>query len=866
MAIYPAVIGYRDGEEYKLNADELNRPIKELVARTDWLKSRVDQVVSSDGFSSLEFPNVELHEPENLLPGMPVYIRPEDGKYAAATASALAAPAYSYTYIDTEGFAVGVLKSISGNFGTITAYGKLNLSAIDVNTLMATGETFRPGPYYLSDEEPGKYTKAPTGPAVYMGFMQSSQMVVSPQLKDFFEAHLHRSFILKDRPAGSIRVTGVDENSYVYDVAGFRPDYYQPGELGELDIPAVLLNVRGTYSGPSTTEFTFWLSSTLGQVATARIHWTTDDGSDENLVGVVIGAFESPVDLGNGLIAIIEKGDPDWSAEDFDTLTVGVEQEPETTWTIPTFGETIRGWAAHKFREIMSYDGTGLTPSDCGLKIVGKNIIESHTRTITVAPSAPGDLATGVVFSVWIDGVGPTATPALSVGQAFELVQDLWLIVTDGTVTTVTTDDQWTVTFYDPAPLSQFEYLTSLDAEMAAYYPPDSRLKLVFETNGVTLASRDEFRENEGSYLADKDTVYWWGDTHRGTPFPHDYVDLDNPGEYQNAKNLKLYGTELRAADTGLVTSLVAEEGSSVEVVDAITGNPASTGNLKVRASFNVSVEETNKAGYNVVKGVNAEGALVSGPVVEQILAGDNIILTPLESSPAGQGRIRVSAALSGLTRAMFTDVILHNAKQELVPNSGIPYVKLKGWVAGGNNVPSGFTMKFRVPYGLTGKYKVGLFFTMFGLSEVAVGSSPGSQKYAGLKITYSIVQDFVNTTSPDTPTLITRNLKDLGVSGVLQGELVVQNDVPFGALDQGYVAYDPFLLHNDVSLTPVSGQVVGPFGDTAPKLGDDPAYVTAGDIVSIRIDRQAPLVHAGVAEYRGEIGFVANEWKLMEV
>ena len=864
--LYPAVIGYRDGEEYKLNSEELNKPIRSLVARTDYLKARVDQVVSSDGFSSIERPNVSLHNPSELLVGMPVYIRPEDGKYAAATASALADPANSYTYADTEAFAVGVLKSISGNFGSVVTYGKLDLSSANLSALMVTGETFRPGPYYLSDVEPGKYTKAPTGPAVYMGVIQAAEMHVSPQMKDFFEAHLHRQFVLEDRPAGAMAVSGVDENDYEYAVTGFLPDYYQPGEAGEGVTPAVMLSIRGSYSGADDTTYTFWLSSTLGEVASAKIHWTTDDGSDDNTAGVVIGAYETPVDLGNGLIAIIEKGGDDWSLEDFDALVVGVEQEPETTWTIASFGETIRGWAAHKVRETMLYSGTEVFPSDCGFRIVGRNLVDATTRTITIAPSASGDLATGVAFSVWIDGIGPTVTPSLSAGQAFELSQDLWLVITDGTTTTVTTDDEWTVTFSDPAPLADFEYLVSLDPVMAAYYPPDTRLKLVFEANGVTLDSRDEFRDGEGTYLADQNTVYWWGSAHRAIPFPHDYVNVANQGEYQNAKNLKLYGTELRTADTGLVTSITADEGSSVEVVDAITGEPASRGDLKIRASFDVSVDETDKTGYRVLKGVNDAGAFVSGPVVEQIVPGDNIVITQLGDADAGFGRMRISAESTGLTRAMFADVTLHNAKQELVPNSGIPYVKLKGWTIGGNNVPSGFTMKFRVPYTLTGKYRVALFFTMFGLSDVALGSAPGSQKFAGLKVTYSIVQDFVNDTDPDTPTLVTRNLKDLGASGVLRGELEVQNDVPFGALDAGYTAYDPFLFHNDVSLAPVSGQVVGPFGDTAPKLGDDPAYVTAGDIVSIRVDRQSPVAHAGNSEYQGEIGFVANEWKLLEV
>lgn len=857
--IYPAVVGYRDGEEYKLNADELNRPIRELVARTDYLKSRVDQVVSSNGFSSIERPDVELHNPSELLPGMPVYIRPEDGKYAAAAASVLAAPAFSYSYADTEAFAVGVLKSISGNTGTVTLYGKFDLSSINPQTLMVTGETFRPGPYYLSDVEPGRYTKAPTGPAVYMGFFQQGEAHISPQMKDLFEAHLHRSFVLADKPAGHIRVTGSTELDYSYEVEGFEPD--------DNTSPVAYLNFRGAYTGDPSTQYTFWIYSPDDLVATAYLRWTTDDGSDENLTGVLIGAFDVPIELGNGLSVILEKSRIDYSANNYDILVMGTEQEPGTTWTLDNFGETVRGWADHRIRETMVYSGSNGSPSDCGFRLIGTNTEDESTRSLTITPSGVGDLSTGVNLEV-IDPVWPGGiiVPLAQQGGTYQLDVGLWLVITSGTTTTVDANDEWSATIVDAAPGANFEYLVSLDPEMAAYYPPDSRLKLVLEANGASLDVRNEFRSGEGTYKPDQNTIYWWGKTHRYTPFPFDYVDLIDQGEYENAKNLKLYGSTLRTGDTGIVTSLKAAEGGAIEIVDAVSGEPSQVGDLEIRASIGVSVEDTNKSGYSVLKGTNEAGALVSGPVVEKLLPGDNISLTQV-AGPSGQGTMRISASSFGFTRSMFTDVTLHNAKQELVPNSQIPFIKLKGWQASlSNNVPTGFTLKFRVPYTLTGQYKLMLYFTMFGLSDVAIGSAPGSQKYAGLKVTYSVVQDFVNVADPANPQLITRNLRDIGAGGVLRDEILLADDVPFGALDLGYNAYDPFLVHNDVSLTPVSGQVVGPFGDTVPKLNDDPEYVTAGDIVTIRVDRQAPVSHIGSAEYIGEIGFIANEWKLLEV
>jgi hypothetical protein len=869
--IYPAVTGYRDGQEYKLNAEELNKPVNALKARTDWLKERVDKVSSEGGFSSIENIDVQLYDAGNIEIGMPVYIRPEDGKYAAATATLLSEPAFVYTFADTEAFAVGCLKSKSGDRGVVVTFGRFELTGVNIQSLMEYGEVFRPGPYYLSNSEPGKFTAAPTGPAVYLGWFGEAVAQISPQMKDLLEAHLHRAFVLADRPAGTIVQTGVDESDFTYEVTGYLPDYYKPGELGEGLTPGVLLNIRGNYEGSGSPTYTFWLTSPAGEVETAKIHWTTDDNSDDNEDGVVIGAFETSVELGNGLSVILEKGDPDYSLADFSVLTVVAALDPETTWTFTDFAEATRGWASRRVREDMVFTEGGATPSDCPIKLFGTyaNVNKVLTERIKIVADNTGDLAVGDVdFTVYdIDDTIIDSVVSNQVNTAQVLSNGLWLMIMDGTVTSVTAGDTWEVTFVDEAPGAHFEYLTGIDRVMSAYYPPNPQLDLVLEANGVTLDVRNEFRDSSGTYTADARTIHWFGNEHRSTPFPFDYVDLSDRGEAENAKNIKLYGTTLRAASTGLVTSLESAEGSQIEVVDAITGLPATTGNLRLRASFGISVQDTNKEGYNVLKGVNESGELIAGPVVEKLVPGNNITLTPISGSPTGQGVMRISAAAEGFTRSLFTDIVLHNAKQELVPQSQIPFIKLKGWnSSSSNNIPSGFTMKFRVPYTLTEKYKMELYFTMFGLSEVAVGSAPASLKYAGLKLTDAVVPDLVSEADPVNPSFIARNLRDIGPTGVLKNEIVISNDIPFGKTGSGYVAYDPFLVHNSASLIPVDGQVVGPFGNTIPKTGDDPLYLTAGDIVTVRIDRQSPLSHVGASEYQGEIGFIANEWKLLEV
>jgi len=869
MAVYPAVIGYRDGEEYPVNAEELNKPINQLKSRTDYLKSRVDLINDQGLFNTIQSSEVIFYDPDLLSVGSPVYLRPEDNKYAPAQATVITEAAYSYTYADMEAFVVGVVSEISGNRGRVSFYGKQLLNDVNLATVLEPGEEFRNGPYYLSPLYPGKITKAPKGPAVYLGIYTENPVNpgyglyvhIQPQMKDLFESHLHKSFILTDAAAGTITQYDVDVpeiGDFKTRVDGFLPD--------DPVTPVCTLHFRGAWTGSGNPQYTFWILNSTTAVEDALLYWTTDDDSSENLVGVPIVSYDTPVELGNGIQVIVSKLVSDLATADMRELAVGAVKADTNTWTIPDFVEVNKGWITVTVREDLVGDPDSPPVSDCPAKIIGEYINPDGrlSEILLFVASGNGDLALDTVAFDIYDSTATLVDSIAGVGlgtPVYSSVLGLWIYFLNGSTTDVFTGETWVVSFSDEAPDASFEYNIGFDKSLNVYYPPNPFLDLVFETNGVTQAKHGEYRTGDGSCYLTARTIFWVDNQNNYAPF---YDDTIIPLR----KNHKLYSTVLRAAETGLVTSIVAAEGSQVEVIDAVTGEPASTGNLALRIGINISVQNTNKTGFRALKGVDANGALVSGPMVEKIVAGDNVTITKLDAeAPAGQGTLRISSTAGGISRSMFTDVTLHNAKQELVPNSRIPYIKLKGWTPGSaNNIPTGFTLKFRVPYTLTQKYRLALYFTMFGLQDVAGGASPDGRQYAGLKMTYSVVPDFTSEASPGTPVLVTRNLRDIGVSGVLQGLIDIPNDVPFGVGGVGYAAYDPFLFHNDGDLIYVDGQVSAKFGQNFPAITDDPAYLTSGDIVTVRVDRADPQAHSGTEVYVGDIGFVANEWKLLEV
>jgi hypothetical protein len=900
MATYPPVVGYRDGID-ELEEQDMNRPITALTQRTDWLKERLEIVAGDRPFESVRLTDIGLStdDPPTVLDF--VYLEPETGFFAPALSEAIPSAIGAYASASWASYAIGMLVATgTSNTGTVITYGHLDLTGTLLSGLLEAGEVFRDGPYYLSSGQKGKMTAVPKGPAIYLGYFLQDKTnpgygdfaIMSPQIKDIWQAHLHYNFPLSAQPAGDNEPTGTTPSDIHY-VRGIKPDDYQPGG-GSSGEPPYRMLVVGDWVGSGDVTYTIWVTTTDDTLSGALVRWSTSDGSDDTggSTGVRVPAYNVPIAIGSkGLYVVFEKGgaySTYTSSADFDAMvTIGVPQV-ERQWTVDVPAR-VTGWQQKWVRELNSYTGsTPTTETQVAMYLFGRFVnpdLRTFDQISVEVTNSGGHFSGGTVDLDVKDRYGTTIASFTNVsygGAALAVVNsgdwDLWLVISkydkDGNVVVddvggLQTTDSWEFQFQDEAPGAAFEYTVDFDPNLDTYYPPSPLTAVVLENNGVAMDQFGVFRSGEGTYTPTLRTLFWYPDAYAQVPFPRDWVTTADPGSDEYQINSMLYFNRMAMAAAGIVTSIRANPESGLRIVDAATGEPAIIGDLEVIGDLTFLVEDVGRTGFNAVKGVGENGKLQTGPVVEKIIPGPGVYVRSFGGAPEGQGVVEVGS-LGDLGAGYFTDITLRNAKQEIVPNKIYSFIKLLGWdSAASDNVNTAFQMQFRVPPALTGEYRALLYFAVFGLEKIDDGVNASNTQWAGLTMDYSIIRDL---TISGTPTYVDDTLLDAN-------EVAYQlpTDVPFGrpagstVAGVAYRAYDPILIHNDVDLTPIKGQIDDPFMGTGIPTPADVAGATfsllsGGDLVAVRLRRSDPtLTHQGGSkEYTPSIGFINMRWRLV--
>lgn len=274
-AAWHSVRGLSDGQN--VDAETLNRPIAELASRTDYLKNRLDAL---GGLDCITVRDVRLSETDTPDVGDIVFVDPETKLYSKAIASMSLYDAYTAS---ERAYAVGMLTYRSGYSGYVTLYGKVDISGMDVDGMVEKGP-FENGQYYLSSTTPGKITRFPTGPRILVGFFARNDLVsgsmsggfaiVNPQHMDI-EAHAHRTYRLKPRPAGELRYVSDDSN----DAGSVAVVGYSP-EGGSLEgVPR--LTICGDLTTNLSPAYEVSFSDGAGNTPTSWpcvVSWTAEDG------------------------------------------------------------------------------------------------------------------------------------------------------------------------------------------------------------------------------------------------------------------------------------------------------------------------------------------------------------------------------------------------------------------------------------------------------------------------------------------------------------------------------------------------------------------------------------------------------------
>lgn len=883
---WPVIPGIVDSDTH-LTAAALMAPSVALAQRTEHLRGLI-AALDGDARGSLV---LNLTAENDVVVGDVVYLN-ELGVVAKAQAQASQSrDSASYLVADLSAHAIGVVTSRSGQQATVAAGGVVDLSALAVADMLESGELFSAGAYYLSTAEAGKITRTARQPAVFIGLFVNSATaptqldfaLLKPATKDLWQSHLHYDFPLKGQPAGELLSATVGPTT-THSIRGLMPDAFQSGGDEEGEVPPIRARISGNWSGAGPVTYTLWVTASDDTLATARLHWATNDGSDDvggsvAEGGVRLVAYNHPTSFGSkGLTFTLEMGGlldeyvTDYAASDFTALVTTGAAAAELTWTV-TVPDRVRGWEQHWIRARGVYVGTTPTTETArALYLFGRLTPLATPReldelTVTVTSSGDSfsedtvDLAVtdrdGVSVCTFTN-VGISDGGALLIESGTDKYQ-LWLVIgaldADGAAVVeadgLETTDAWKFTFSDRAPGAAFAYNMGLDP-LRRYYPAQPVGATTLVRNGLVLSQRHEFAADVGAYRSAVDTLYWYDETNSEVPFPEDWVSVADPGIAANAQNLMIYLTSAMQRRTGSVTSVVGD--GQIAVVDAATGEPASVGNLQLKLSGVAQITDGIASGSKAVKTVGADGKLLSGYVVEKLLAGPGILLSSPDGVPVGQGVVTLSVDLANLSRGDFA-VYLANARQELIPNQLFSYTQLLAWTHGStSNIGSAVVLQMRVPAHLAGTYRLLLYASVFG--TVAVGGTP-SRRWAGLKVTYSIARDTADGTSILTAPQKSFNLPE---------------DIRFGKTAGAYAAYDPVLIHTDESIAEVDGTTNAAFCDGFPRTADleDEGFevLQPGDTIAIKLERTSPGAshRTGSTEYTSPIGFLNFSWRLLTV
>ena len=373
---------FADGDN--LDADTLNVPIGQLGERTAYLYARLKELVAGGKMSSVILTDAKLSTAEGCEPvvGNAVYLDNATGRFAAARATM---SLYDDFSAEQSAFTVGILQSKDGDTGNVLVYGRLDLnptgSPILVRDLIESGETFRPGRYYLSSNEAGKLTAHPNGPLIYVCTVSGTVVagglngtaIVTPQFLDLGQSHIHRTAVLTARPAGT------------HDTTGYLPidTTVDEGQVGPL-----ALRFGGTWTSDVPVDYQFYLDQGSADWPNGVLLRWRANGQENPAYCVAIPAPDVEVPVTNGLTVRLSL-----PASDATHAYVGLPDR-RRTWPTLTFPDAGKGWLVH------AAEGIVRTTDIDDLRIAVRGQLGAEKTTLHVAfPQTTQVLTVGTIVA-----------------------------------------------------------------------------------------------------------------------------------------------------------------------------------------------------------------------------------------------------------------------------------------------------------------------------------------------------------------------------------------------------------------------------------------------------------------------------------
>ena len=216
----PSISLISDGTN--VSAEVVNPVFDQCIQNLNYLYNTILNLQNKSVLIATAQPISQLET--NLLPGFQYVVswgnNVNTGQQGLIRAISAFTNSYSTSFFTSanSSYAFGFTNTIYSN-GTADVYleGLINLSTpIDNSTygfldFVSPGvrETFRPGPYYLSQKNPGLVTANPSGVIVYIGYaLNNTTFLLSPNTDNFSELFSNFQFTILGRPTNVPVLTG----------------------------------------------------------------------------------------------------------------------------------------------------------------------------------------------------------------------------------------------------------------------------------------------------------------------------------------------------------------------------------------------------------------------------------------------------------------------------------------------------------------------------------------------------------------------------------------------------------------------------------------------------------------------------------
>ena len=254
---------------------------------------------------------------------------------------------------------------------------------------------------------------------------------------------------------------------------------------------------------------------------------------------------------------------------------------------------------------------------------------------------------------------------------------------------------------------ASYGYNLAVDPNLSKVWPPTPIESAVFvwdkgldDTGGTVLPTG-----LNGLVYGNRYGIWWMSDCVGDTPWPASYDPAHPPvpagpnsslgAECPRLVDMRLFVafTEmLFLTDKSVVTSLTPAAGSAITVADC-AGNPARTGDLQLGLNFALLTGTDVIEGPLVYKTL-AAGVFHRGNVVEKLVAGANVTLTPTVTNAhdgSAQGTVLIDVDVDLASRELAPQVIrLQDARERFLAN--VPYIGFPP------DRPSAITAPFAIP------------------------------------------------------------------------------------------------------------------------------------------------------------------------